>query len=271
MSTTIAVISAKGGVGKTTVALHVALALAERGKRTLLVDLDPQGAVGHSLRKGDTEWRGLVDVLAEEASVVEVIVATNEPRLSLLPRGRLDPIDAPELEAMLQAPEVLDGVLSQLDDAYDVVVLDTPAGMGAATRGALAVADEALVVIKAEPLALRTLQQTLRVVEHTAQTTNPALSLLGILPTMVELTKEHTQAPLVELWSGFGGVLETTIPRSDVIARASLLGVPVGYQAGPTLPEARRFTQLAAELEALLESRRERSTAHEDRASRSLV
>lgn len=271
MSGRIAVVSAKGGVGKTTVSLNLALALAERGQRTLLVDLDPQGAVGHSLGKGDTDWPGVVDVLAGEARVEDVVVRTFEPKLSILPRGRLDPVDAIELEELLREPEVLEGLLEPLEGSFDRMVLDTPAGVGAATRGALAVADWALVVFKAEPLALRTIQQTLRVIEHVAATTNPRLALMGIIATMVELQKDHAQGPLVELWNGFEGVLDTTIPRSDTIARASMLGIPVAYHAGALPPEARRFEQLAAELEAIHESSHGRSRTDEDRPVRSLV
>lgn len=267
---TIAVVSAKGGVGKTTVSLNLSLALAERGLRTLLVDLDPQGAVGHSLRKGDTEWPGLVDVLAGASRIEECVVRTGEPRLAILPRGRLDPIDAIEFEDRMLLPEVLGGLLGPIADQFDRIVIDTPAGVGAATRGALSVADWALVVFKAEPLALRTIQQTLRIIEHVAGTTNPRLGLMGILPTMVELQKDYAQGPLVELWTGFEGVLDTTIPRSDAVARASMLGIPVAYHAGALPPEARRFEQLAAELEAIHAARYRRSD-DEVRAQRSLV
>lgn len=271
MSGRIAVVSAKGGVGKTTVSLNLALSFAERGLRTLLVDLDPQGAVGHSLRKGDTEWPGIVDVLAGAARPEDVLVRTNESRLSILPRGRLDPVDTVEYEDLLRDPQVIESILSPFDAQFDRIVIDTPAGVGTVARAALAIAEWALVVFKAEPLALRTIQQTLRVIDHVRTSTNPHLALMGIVATMVELSKEHSQAPLVELWSGFDGVLDTTIPRSDVISRASLLGIPVAYSAGATPPEARRFAQLATELESIHEARLGLKREHEDRAARSLV
>ena len=93
-----------GGVGKPPVTLTRALPWAEHARRTLLVDLDPQGGVGHSLAKGDGELIGLADVLAGQASVEQAVLPTHEPSLSLLPRGRLDPVDVCELVLLLQAP-----------------------------------------------------------------------------------------------------------------------------------------------------------------------
>ena len=107
MSNRIAVVSQKGGVGKTTICLHLGVALAEKGLSTLVVDVDPQGAVGLSLGRGETEWRGLADCLMGEVQLTDAVVDTKLQHLSLLPRGRLNPVDACEFEVALESPGVL--------------------------------------------------------------------------------------------------------------------------------------------------------------------
>ncbi len=271
MTTRIVVASQKGGVGKTTVALHLALALAERGRSILLADLDPQGGIGLSLAKGDTELAGIADLLMGQITAAEAVVPTRVPGLSLLPRGRLDPIDTPELEQALFAPGVLDGLLREVEGAFDRVLLDTPSGLGMITRGALRAARFVLLPFQASALSLRSISQALRVVEHVRSRENPALSLLGILPTMADRTADSSQEILVDIWTGFSGVLDTVIPRSEVFARGSREGVPIGFLGGPPSPEARRFDTLAAEVEGLLETLSPREDRHADRPQRQLL
>lgn len=165
MTQRVLVLSQKGGVGKTTVTLNLGLALAERGRRTLIVDLDPQGGIGLSLAKPDVEWRGLVDVLVGDARASEVVVTTNEPKLSILPRGRLDPVDACEFERSVAATDELLSILLDVEQDFDYVLLDAPSGLGPVTRAALAISGWALLVFKAEPLSVRSIQQALRVIE----------------------------------------------------------------------------------------------------------
>jgi chromosome partitioning protein len=252
----IAVVSQKGGVGKTTVSLNLALALAERRRRTLLVDLDPQGGLGHSLGKGDDALSGLTDLLVGRVSPAQAVLRTKLEGLALLPRGRISPVDVGELEDALRAPGVLASALAKTEAGFDVVLLDTPSGLGRITRAALAAADFALLPVQGEPLAIRSIGQTLEVLEHVRGTENPRLELLGILPTMVQKTADASLATLVELWNGFGAVLETAIPRAEIFTTASHTGLPVGYLGGPISPEVRRFELLATEVDQALTKRR---------------
>ena len=248
MTKRIAITSQKGGCGKTTVALNLALALAERGSRTLLVDLDPQGGIGHALAKSDTQLVGLAEVLMAQASADSATNQTHLPALAILPRGALDPVDVCEYEQSLARAGTLAGVLEEAEQGFEFVILDTPAGVGMVTRAALAIADFALIPAQGEPMALRTISQVLRVVEHVRAHENPTLQLLGILPTMVERNKEPSMRVLVATWQQLGGVLETVVPRADVFLEASEQGVPLAYLGGKLVPEARRFAMLASEV-----------------------
>lgn len=252
MTTVISLVSSKGGTGKTTAALNLSVALAERGRRTLLVDLDPQGSIGLSLARGDTEWKGLVEHITEDLPLSEAVMTTKMPELQILPRGCLDPVDVCEYERHLNDSEALESVVGSLAGSRDYIIVDNPSGLGLVTRTALAVSDFALLPLQAEPLALRAFAQVLRVVDHVRQSENPKLQMLGVLPTMVELHKETSMNVMGTIWSQMDGVLDTVIPRAEIFMQASEAGVPVSFMAGKTPPEARRFDLLVYELESII-------------------
>jgi chromosome partitioning protein len=268
----IVIASQKGGVGKTTVALNLAVALAERGSRTLLADLDPQGAIGLSLAKSDTELPGLAELLVGQATPEEAILVTRLGGLSILPRGRLDATDVASFEEEVSRPGVLDEALRSAEKACEYVIIDTPSGLGRVTTAALNAAQFALLAFQTESLALRSIGQGLRVLEHVQQTSNDRLQMLGILPTLVERDRPGTHAVLSEMWSGFPDTLETVIPRTEAFARASTLGVPVGFLGGGAGgPEARRFELLADELEARMNRLLGMERVHEAQPARQLL
>lgn len=249
MSHRIVLTSSKGGTGKTTTALNLGVALAERGRNTVVMDLDPQGAIGLFLAKEDTAWGGLAEVMIAGASPSEVLVDTSLPTLRILPRGRIDPVDTCEYELRLHRSSTVAEVLQAIEDDVDFTILDTPSGLGPVTRAALAVSHFALLPLQAEPVAFRTIGQTLRVIDHVQRHENPSLQLLGILPTMVQLDSDPSLNVMSSVWSGFGGVMETVIPRSDVFTKASEIGIPLSFLGGSIRPEARRFTLLSDEVE----------------------
>jgi chromosome partitioning protein len=267
MTHRIVLTSSKGGTGKTTTALNLAVALAERGRNTIVVDLDPQGAIGFFLAKEDSEWGGLAEVMISDADPTDVLLTTSLPTLRILARGRIDPVDTCEYELQLHRGTALAETLEAIeaDGSVDYVLIDTPSGLGPVTRAALAVGHFALLPLQAEPVAFRTLGQVLRVLDHVHQNENPSLQLLGILPTMVQLDNDPSLNVMSSVWSGFGGVLETVIPRSEVFTQASEIGIPLSFLGGRTRPEARRFTLLSDEIEARINNMTGIEDDHEHR------
>ena len=166
---------------------------------------------------------------------------------------------------------MLDNALTPHLVPFDFVLFDTPSGLGSITRAALAASDFVLVPFQTEHLALRSLGQTLRVVEQVAAQENPALKLLGIVPTMLERDNEVAVSILADVWTQLSGVVETAIPRDEVFARASARGLPVSFLGGPPSPEAARFDALAGETEFIIARLAAVEEDHEGRPDRQLL
>ena len=254
MGTLLAVVSQKGGVGKTTTAINLASALALRGRKTLLVDVDPQGAVRHGIGLADdVDQRGLADVLAGTREMQDVVLPTPLPWLRVLLAGTVS--DAGEHESY--AALVSDS--SRLQELFDrarargyLVLVDTPPGLGTITRRVLSCADHVLVPLQCEPLALQTTTQILRAVRE-ASRTNPALVLDGILLTMLEPASEVSQrvASYVREQLPAELVFDVTIPRTMATSDAFAAGHPVVLRA-PDDAASVAYRQLAEALDARL-------------------
>ena len=129
-----------------------------------------------------------------------------------------------------------------------------------------------MIPVQAEPLALRAVTRVLRVIERVRAEENTRLQLLGVLATMVERDQDASHSVMMELWTDFAGVLDTIIPRHEIFSAASLRGLPVGYLAGRTPPEARRFQVLASEVEAIIQELTPAGTQDDvERPERSLL
>ncbi len=226
----LAIVSQKGGVGKTTTAVNLAAAFARRGMRTVLVDVDPQGSVryGIGLRQG-TPTPGITEYLTGERALQEVLLATPLAALKVLVAGGIaDQGDHLDFQRQVTAPGVLDELFGDLAARADIIVVDTPPGLGGIVRRVLEASAHALVPLQCEPLALQTTPQILRGLQDIVAT-NEALALEGMLLTMYEQDNpmsarvaEYVRASLPE-----DLVFDREVPRTPAVVEASAAGQPV--------------------------------------------
>lgn len=245
-ATTLAVASEKGGVGKTTVVLNLALALARRGWRTLVVDTDPQGAISLSLDRDASASAGLAELAGGTASLEEIRVETKIPELSFVPVGT-GSIDKERLG------RAADRVLELAGETHDLILFDTASGLGGGTASILRRTSHVLIPVQAEPLSLRTLKGTLDRLARLRE--ECGLDLLGVVLTMVQSNDPVSLASVQEVWSVLPPriVFDAFVPRDPAFLRASAYGVPVELLSRRRPPAvAAVFEGLAGEVEERL-------------------
>ena len=255
MGTVLAVVSQKGVVGKTTTAINLASALARRGRKTLLVDVDPQGAVRHGVGlMGAEHPAGLADVLAGTHQLQDVVLATPLPWMRVLLAGSVaDSGDHEEYHAQIARSPKLGELFGRARRRGYLVVVDTPPGLGAVTRRVLAHSQHVIVPLQCEPLALQTTSQILRAVRD-ASAENGGLVLDGILLTMLEEGNAVSQrvAAYVREQLPMELLFDVAIPRTMASIDAFAAGQPVVLRS-PDDPASQAYTRLAELLEPKLQ------------------
>ncbi|MEE3853500.1 ParA family protein [Gordonia sp. LSe1-13] len=249
-ATVVAVCNQKGGVGKTTSTINLGAALAEYGRRVLLVDLDPQGALsaGLGVPHHDLEQTVYNLLVPPQAATDEVLMRTRIDGLDLLP-SNID-LSAAEIQLVTEVgrEQSLARALHPVLDRYDFVLIDCQPSLGLLTVNALACADTVVIPMECEYFSLRGLALLTDTVDKVRDRLNPRLTLGGILVTMFDARTLHSREVMARVVEVFGdAVYDTVISRTVRFPETSVAGEPITSWA-PKSAGAKAYRALAREV-----------------------
>ena len=244
----------KGGVGKTTTAISLGAALAARGQRVLIVDLDPQANATSGLGIGKDHPNSIYGVLLKERPLTEAILNTDTPGLDIVPSSTEMAGAEVELVPLLARESRLRQAL-RAASSYDTVIIDCPPSLGLLTVNALVAGDGVVVPVQCEYYALEGLAQLLDTIEAVRQRLNDHLEVTAIVLTMEDRRNRLSMQVADEVRRHFPKlVARTRIPRTVRLAEAPSYGKPISSY-DPSSRGAKAYGDLAREIEHRLKSR----------------
>jgi chromosome partitioning protein len=230
MGKVISVSNQKGGVGKTTTTVNVAAFIAGRGRRVLIIDIDPQANAGYGVGvKADEANRTIYEVLIGSASIRDAVVGTSVPNLDLIPSNihlsgaQMDLLDMEGKEFILRE------AVRDIKNSYDYIFIDCPPSLGILTLNSLAAADSVMIPLQCEYYALEGLNQLLRIIAMVQENLNRGLAIEGVVLTMYDSRTNLSQQVVSDVREYFGDkVFKTIIPRNVRLSEAPSFGKPIG-------------------------------------------
>lgn len=246
----IAMSNQKGGVGKTTTTINLAAALAEYGRKVLVVDFDPQGAAtaGLGVNARTLERTIYNELVAAKPDITQIIRHTSIEGLDVAPAT----IDLSAAEIILinevAREQALARVLRPVLDQYDLIIIDCQPSLGLLTVNALTAAHGVIIPLEAEFFAMRGVALLREQIERIQDRLNPRLQIDGVLLTMVDLRTLHSREVLASVREGFGDtVYSTYIARTVKFPDATIAAVPITAYA-PKHAGAEAYRRLAREV-----------------------
>ena len=228
MGRIISIANQKGGVGKTTTAINLSTVLAKRNKKTLLIDMDPQGNATSGVGIEKNLEKSTYNLLIEEDQIEEVILKTDIKNLDICPSTINLAGAEVELVSMMSREQRLKEKLESIKDNYDYILIDCPPSLGLITLNAFTASNSVLIPVQCEYYALEGLGQLLNTVKLVKKHLNKDLEIEGALLTMFDTRTNLSKQVVDEVKRYFGDkVYKTVIPRNVKLSEAPSYGMPI--------------------------------------------